>query len=122
MQTGLDILLWTLGILAAYILVAWVLHRRRWTYIETLNQKVGITRENTYLGKRGYLHWKSDKQLCHRTIAYRELNHRGTPFSECDIHHRNGNKLDNNPENLQLLTREEHQLAHGEVIYEQGRK
>jgi hypothetical protein len=116
----LDILYWFIGIIVAYVVIAWLLHQRRWNRIETLNQKVGITRRTAYIGRGGYLRWKEGNKLCHRDIAYRFLDHRGLSFSDYDVHHRNGDKWDNNPENLQLLNREEHQLAHGEIIFEHG--
>ena len=121
MQTSLDILYWFIGILTVYILIAWVLHQRRWSYIEKVNQKVGITRRNAYIGRGGYLRWKDGNRLCHRDIAYRTLSRCGS-FADFDVHHRNGNKLDNTPENLQLLTRDEHQRAHGEIIYDHGKR
>jgi hypothetical protein len=122
MSTSLDFIYWFIGTLVAYILIAWVLHQWRWSHIEKLNQTVGITRQNAYIGKGGYLRWKEGDKLCHRDIAYRTLNHRDGSFSAYDVHHRNGDKLDNRPANLQLLNREEHQRAHGEIIEDRGKR
>lgn len=43
----------------------------------------------------------------HRVIA-------GRPHPRYDVHHRNGDKADNRPENLDVLPREEHAAHHGQ--------
>jgi hypothetical protein len=47
----------------------------------------------------------------HRLIAERKI---GRPLTSSDIvHHLNGDKTDNRPENLRVLTRSEHSRLHG---------
>lgn len=55
--------------------------------------------------------------LVHRQIAYKEiyLKHRDDyplPFSQYVIHHIDGNKQNNDPSNLKILTKEEHEAHH----------
>ncbi|MHA1996607.1 MAG: HNH endonuclease [Promethearchaeota archaeon] len=110
--------------LIAYKIERW-LYNKKWTYIETLNIRSGITRENAYIDRRGYLRWVKNDKLCHRDIAFKhrhEYRAAGVRFGECDVHHRDENKFNNNPENLDVLTREQHQLEHGSVVYRNGVK
>lgn len=49
----------------------------------------------------------------HIVVAEREM---GRPLKRGEVvHHRNGNKIDNKPENLQVMTRREHMLYHREA-------
>jgi hypothetical protein len=93
----------------------------RWLNIERLNQSLNINRYNAYIDSNGYLRWKDSKHLCHRDIAW-AANLRGQgKFSELDIHHKDGNKFNNTPDNLELLSREAHQREHGQMITIDGK-
>lgn len=55
--------------------------------------------------------------LTHRQVAYRELylKHKDKyplPFSKYQVHHKDKNKLNNHPDNLDLFTQEEHEAIH----------
>jgi len=72
---------------------------------------------------------KSERHLDHRGYyrnGYGRLVHRDTAFKclysyprypqrfrEYQVHHKDRNKLNNHPDNLEILTREEHKLKHG---------
>lgn len=97
-------------------------NRHRWETIQTLNAQVGITKETAYIDGRGYLRWKKNNRLCHRDIAWEHGLRGHDKFGNCDIHHKDENKFNNNPSNLEILTREEHQKEHKQVITVNGRK
>jgi len=86
---------------------------RDWRYVEKINKAVSITRKNAYHDDKGYLRWKENDRLCHRDIAYKHCeNNTGLPFSQCDVHHVDFFKLDNNPSNLEILDRKTHDKRH----------
>ncbi len=99
--------------------------RYNWNNIENLNSKLGITRENCFVDNNGYLRWKSDNRLCHRDTAFNQVFKKGSftmQFSEYDVHHKDGNKFNNNSDNLDIIFREDHEIEHGNVLYENGKK
>ena len=55
--------------------------------------------------------------LIHRKVAYNCLydypNTHNKRFGSYDIHHIDRNKLNNHPNNLKILTRDEHKKEHG---------
>jgi hypothetical protein len=95
-----------------------------WVDIEKLNAGLGINRNTVYFDENGYLRWISNNRLCHRDIAFENQLHYGKNdrFSECDVHHKDKNKLNNNPDNLEVLTREEHEVEHNQIIIYEGKK
>ncbi len=119
--------------------------RYNWNEIERINGQFGINRDSVHVDDNGYLRWNEGNQLCHRDIAFnlvykkicqycrktieREADNFcqscGAPinkerFGEYDVHHKDGNKFNNLPLNLQLLKRKEHEMAHGKTLYENG--
>ena len=95
-----------------------------WNVIEEKNVGLSITRDLCYIDNNGYLRWNAGDRLCHRDIAYHYIYQKGNyekPFGEYDIHHKNKNKFDNRPENLRILTREDHDIVHGKKIKENGK-
>jgi hypothetical protein len=67
-----------------------------------------------YKDHRGYMRngWKD---LIHRNVAYKhhyDRNKFRMPFSKYDVHHKDQNKLNNSPKNLQILTRKQHDAIH----------
>lgn len=73
-----------------------------------------------YRDKRGYERTKNSN-LWHRKVAYHKiyLKNRSKyplPFSEYEVHHKDGDKTNNHPDNLEILSPEEHIDRHTEMI------
>lgn len=68
----------------------------------------------------GYAYvWTEDKEVReHRYIMEQHLGRRLLP--EEDVHHKDENKLNNDPSNLELLTRSEHSSYHAKKKVEEG--
>jgi len=99
--------------------------RYNWDTIESLNDGLGITRDSCSVDNNGYLRWKSSNRLCHRDITFNYVYKKGSftnQFSDYDVHHKDGDKFNNNPDNLDVVFREEHEIQHGKVIYVNGIK
>ncbi|MFC1972385.1 HNH endonuclease signature motif containing protein [Chloroflexota bacterium] len=73
-----------------------------------------------YTDKNGYLRYSDSNYLVHRRVKEKELGRR-LQKGEI-IHHINGNKLDNRPENLELLSATEHYKKHVVPILEERRE
>jgi len=75
--------------------------------------------EDSFIDENGYRRKKiQHSNLIHRNIAYEKIyipNKKlyPLPFSKYQVHHKDKNKLNNNVSNLQLVTREEHEIIHG---------
>jgi len=108
-----EYLLLIIFFLCFFLFVYWVCNyeNSKWKKIESLNISVGINRDNSYLDERGYLRCNTDKRLWHRKIAWRSYSGVWL-FSKLDVHHRDFNKLNNNPSNLVALTRSAHRRKH----------
>lgn len=92
-----------------------MLPNHRWAGIQRQASKLGCIREwdYTYISVQGYLIDCSDrknKKEIHRQIY--EKYHNVKLTSNDIIHHIDGNKLNNNPENLICLSRAEHVRLH----------
>lgn len=71
-------------------------------------------RNSIYIDDRGYER-DGYGTLVHRKVAYNQLynGNYSEGFGSYDVHHIDRNKRNNSPENLQILTREEHKAEHG---------
>ena len=93
-------------------------YEETWNRIETTNRIVCITRDNAYIDSRGYLRWKKTGSLCHRDIARKYCDNRsGRPFYRCDVHHKDRDKMNNMPSNLEILDRGTHKHRHEHHVY-----
>lgn len=85
---------------------------------EALNKKVkkmglSIKWKHTYISVQGYLIDCSDRK--HKIQVHRKVmeDYLGRKLTKDEIvHHKNGNKLDNRIENLEILSRKEHINLH----------
>ncbi len=74
----------------------------------------------TYTDKNGYLRFRDSNILVHRRAMEKKL---GRPLQKGEVvHHKNGNILDNSPENLEALTGKEHYKKHVVPILEARRE
>lgn len=94
-------MVWTILIILAIIL--WIIYRY---YKKEVSKN---------LDHRGYER-DGFGDLIHRKVAYTHLyDYPKYPkrFRSYDVHHIDGNKRNNSPDNLQILTRKEHKAKHG---------
>lgn len=71
-------------------------------------------RNTIYIDKRGYQR-NGYHRLIHRNVAYHHLYSKWKyryRFGSYDVHHKDRNKLNNDPDNLEILTRAEHRAKH----------
>ena len=74
----------------------------------------------TYIDENGYLRYSDSDYLVHRRVKEKELGRR---LKKGEIvHHTNRDRLDNRPENLELLTAKEHYKRHVVPILEERRE
>ncbi|MFC1932434.1 HNH endonuclease [Chloroflexota bacterium] len=74
----------------------------------------------TYMDNNGYLRFNDSNKLFHRWAMEKKLLR---PLEKGEIvHHINENKLDNKPENLELITAKEHYKKHVVPILEARRE
>ena len=64
----------------------------------------------TYIDRKGYRRFLSTGQLVHRKIAEETMGRRLRSWEV--VHHINGNKLDNDPTNLEVLHYKSHTALH----------
>jgi len=111
---------WNFLFLLIFLVLIYIIKRIennfKWKRYEKYNV-LGANRKNAFIDKKGYLRWKS-KRLVHRDTAYRFIFKKNRqkyrmPFSKYQIHHKNRRKWDNRIDNLQILTKSEHERMHG---------
>ncbi len=77
-----------------------------------------------YINPQGYKCFKNSNKTLHRYVAKKEIwekNRKKYPleFWDYQVHHKDGIKLNNKPENLELIPRGEHEKRHGIIRREQ---
>jgi len=67
--------------------------------------------KKTYIDNNGYLRFNSSGKLVHRWVAEKNIGRRLRPDEV--VHHKDGNKLNNSPNNLQVFSsQDEHHSLH----------
>lgn len=66
----------------------------------------------TYIDENGYRRFSDSDKLVSRWVVEKKLGRKLDPDEE--VHHRNRNKLDNRPSNVEALHPEEHNIKHGQ--------
>lgn len=79
-----------------------------------------MNKKEFYKDEKGYTRQNTHSNAWHRKVAYHKiyLKNRSKyklPFSKYEVHHKDGNKSNNDPSNLQLLTPEQHIDMHLEM-------
>ena len=64
----------------------------------------------TYIDENGYKRYSDSGILVHRHVARQKLE--GSIWKGYEVHHRNGNKLDNQRDNLQVISESAHKKHH----------
>lgn len=73
-----------------------------------------------YIDEGGYKRFLNSNILVHRWVVEKEIGRKLLPDEE--VHHKNRNKLDNRPKNLQVLTHRKHRRKHIVHLILTGRK
>jgi len=68
--------------------------------------------DKTYIDEKGYLRFKDSNKLVHRWVVEKEFGRKLRAGEE--VHHKDGNKLNNDPNNLEPMWWEDHVDLHDE--------
>lgn len=68
--------------------------------------------DKTYIDSRGYRRFKNSGSYVHRWVAEKYVVGRRLRRGEV-VHHLDGNKLNNDPDNLEVMWKDEHDEEHG---------
>ena len=74
-----------------------------------------------YLDDKGYLKFRNSDRLVHRWVAHKYIYKPNRhlypkPFSSYIVHHKDGNKLNNDVSNLEILSKPDHEETHGIIL------
>jgi len=64
----------------------------------------------SYKDKKGYRRWKDSNKLVHRSVAEKKIG--GRIGRGRVVHHIDGNKQNNQPSNLRVMSRSDHSSLH----------
>ena len=64
----------------------------------------------TFIGKKGYKRYSNSGKSVHRHVSSRKVG--GKIWKGRVVHHRDGNKLNNRRNNLQIMSRSQHSRLH----------
>jgi hypothetical protein len=72
--------------------------------------------EKTYTDNNGYERFTDSDMLVHRLVAENKVG--GEIYPERVVHHIDGDKTNNAPSNLEIMSRSEHSRLHAQERYE----